>query len=251
MDAVIRSNGNEFIKFARTLKTKKGRHESGLFLVEGEKCVGELVSYMPERMQSVIVAEGKYAELAETAHEKGARLYRVSSSVMEAVCESRTPQGIAAIAEMPKYDEVSSGFIVALDDMQDPQNVGTIIRTADAAGCSCVVLSEQSADCYSPKAVRASMGSLFHIPVLRTGLLEYIKKLSSQGYEIACGHLKGYTEYKLDFNRTCLVIGNESRGVSEDIVKLSTKLIKIPIFGKAESLNAAVAAGILIYKIRT
>jgi TrmH family RNA methyltransferase len=251
MDVVIKSNSNEFVKFARSLKTKKGRRDSGAFLVEGEKCVEELAAFMPGCMQSVIIADGRYERLGKKAGALGARVYRVTDSVLESISESKTPQGIAAIAATPVYNETYSGFIVMLDDVQDPQNVGTIIRTADAAGCSCVVLSQESADCYSPKAVRASMGSLFHIPVIRKELRGYIEKLVSSCYDVVCGHLGGDTEYTKDFNKTCLVIGNEARGVSEDIIKLSTRLIKIPMFGKAESLNAAVAAGILIYKIRT
>lgn len=248
---IIKSNSNDFIKHVRSLKTKKGRTESGAFLVEGEKCVKELAYYMPGSMQGVIIADSRYEVLAQEAQVKGARIYHVTDSVLESVCDCRTPQGIAAIASIPDYSDVYSGFMVMLDDVQDPQNVGTIIRTADAAGCSCVVLSKESADCYSPKAVRASMGSLFHIPVIRVDIKAYIGELRSLGYEIVCGHLEGDTVYKLAYNKTCLVIGNESRGVSADISGLSTKLIKIPIFGKAESLNAAVAAGILIYKIRT
>lgn len=250
-DVVIKSSGNEFIKYARSLKNKKARQESGAFLVEGEKCVEELVTYMPGNTQSVVISDGRYERLAEKAKALGARVYRVTERVLESVCDCKTPQGIAAVAAMPALGRVRSGFIVMLDDVQDPQNVGTIIRTADAAGCSCVVLSEQSADCFSPKAVRASMGSLFHIPVIRAGLRPYIEELLALGYDVACGHLEGDTEFRLDYNNTCLVIGNEARGVSEDIARLSTKLIKIRMYGKAESLNAAVAAGILIYKIRT
>jgi TrmH family RNA methyltransferase len=248
---IITSNSNEFVKYARSLKTKKGRKESGAFLAEGEKCVEELVSYMPRNVQSVIIADERYNRLAESAEAKGARVYRVTEGVMETVCDCKTPQGIAAIAAKPRYSEIYSGFIVMLDDVQDPQNVGTIIRTADAAGCSCVVLSQESADCYSPKAVRASMGSLFHIPVIRAELRGYMERLKTLGYEIVCGHLEGDTEYKLDYEKTCLIIGNEARGVSEGIRNMSSRHVKIPIYGKAESLNAAVAAGILIYKIRT
>lgn len=248
---IITSNNNEFIKSARSLKTKKGRTESGAFLVEGEKCVEELVSFMPGIARSVIISGDRYERLAQRASAAGARIYRATDSVLESVCDTKTPQGVAAIAAIPEHAKIYSGFIVMLDGVQDPQNVGTIIRTADAAGCACVVLSSECADCYSPKAARAAMGSLFHIPVLRAELKAYIEKLRSLGYEAACGHLKGDTEYKLDFEKTCLVIGNEARGVSDDISHLATKLIKIPMFGKAESLNAAVAAGILIYKIRT
>lgn len=251
MAETITSSGNEFIKYVRSLKNKKERTQNSAFLVEGEKCVSELAEYMPSAAQSIIVLQGKYPKLTEKLRDSGANVYHVSESVLLSISDAKTPQGIAAIATIPPPKEVYTGFIVLLDELQDPQNVGTIIRTADAAGCSCVVLSENCADCFSPKAVRASMGSIFHIPVIRTKPAEYIKKLVSNSYEIACADIRGSTEFNLNWNNTCLIIGNESRGVSEGIRGLSTKLIKIPMYGKAESLNAAVAAGILIYKIRT
>lgn len=251
MTEVITSSGNEYVKYARSLKNKKARTESGTFLVEGEKCVTELIEHMPQAARSVIVLNEKYQELTLKLSEAGAKIYNVSESVLDSICETKTPQGIAAVASMPSYGNIYSGFIVMLDDVQDPQNVGTIIRTADAAGCSCVVLSPDCADCFSPKAVRASMGSIFHIPVIRASLPGYMESIVSKGYEIACADINGNTEFKLDWNKTCLVIGNEARGVSEHIRNISTKLVKIPMYGKAESLNAAVAAGILIYKIRT
>lgn len=251
MTEIITSSGNEFVKYARSLKNKKARIESGAFLVEGEKCVSELADHMPGIVRSVIALKGKYLELTEKLREAGAEVYYVSENVLDSISETKTPQGIAAVASTPSFGNIYSGFIVMLDEVQDPQNVGTIIRTADAAGCSCAVLSEDCADCFSPKAVRASMGSIFHIPVIRTNLPEYLKRLVENGYETACADIRGDTEFKLKWDNTCLIIGNESRGVSEDIRKLSTKLIKIPMYGKAESLNAAVAAGILIYKIRT
>jgi TrmH family RNA methyltransferase len=251
MSEMITSNSNEFVKYARSLKNKKARTESGTFLVEGEKCVRELAEHMPSAAISVIVLPEKYRELTEKFRQADTEIYSVSESVLCSISETKTPQGIAAVASMPVYSNVYSGFIVMLDDVQDPRNVGTIIRTADAAGCSCVVLSVNCADCFSPKAVRASMGSIFHIPVIRTMLPEYIKRLAAGGYEIICADIGGDTEFELDWNSTCFVLGNESRGVSGDIRRLSTNLIKIPMYGKAESLNVAVAAGILIYKIRT
>lgn len=248
--SIITSAGNDFVKFARSLKTKKARAERGAFLVEGGKCVEELAAHMPELITGIIVSGDKYKSTADRLQKGGVRVISVSENVMNSVCECKTPQGIAAVASMPPQKEVFSGFIVMLDDVQDPQNIGTIIRTADAAGCSCVVASKQSADCFSPKAVRASMGSIFHIPIVRAELGDYINVLLSKGYEAACAHLKGETDFRLDWSRTCLIIGNESRGVSAQIEKMCTRLIKIPMYGKAESLNAAVAAGILIYKIR-
>jgi TrmH family RNA methyltransferase len=248
---VITSTQNEFIKMARSLKDKKGRLAYGAFLVEGEKCVSELISYNPRALRALIVTADSNKDYFQQVQKLGRPVYTVDTHVMKSVCDCKTPQNVAAVADIPAPLDIRGGLIVALDDLQDPANVGSIIRTADAAGCGGVVLSPDSADPYAPKAVRASMGSLFHLPVIRTELSVYFKKLLDKRYDIAAAHLQGNIEFSLDFSHTCLVIGNESRGISKELISLSTACIRIPIYGKAESLNAAVAAGILIYKIRS
>ncbi len=250
MDTRITSTQNDFVKMVKTLKSKKGRSTHGAFLVEGEKCVRELITHMPDILSSLIVSGAQYDDLIKRAVNMGRRVYTVDDHVMEAVSDCKTPQGIAAVALKPLHADVNGGFIVAMDGVQDPQNVGTMIRTADAAGCAGVVLSEESADCFSPKAVRASMGSLFHLPVLYENLVLYTSKLLSRGYRVACADIEGAESFDLEAARTCLVIGNEARGISQDMLELCTDRIRIPMYGQAESLNAAVAAGILIYKIR-
>ncbi|MFA5675795.1 MAG: RNA methyltransferase [Christensenellales bacterium] len=249
METIITSTQNPTVKYFKSLNTKKGRAEHGVFLTEGEKCVNELIKHMPQMLQSVIISDDKYANIAAFAENMGKSVYRASPRVMNAVCDGKTPQGIAAAAKIPSFDTVQNGFIAALDGVRDPRNIGTIIRTADAGGCSGVVLSPCCADCYSPKALRASMGSIFHLPVTRANLKSYLSRLLALGYNIACADLDGDTEYRLDKYKTCLVIGNESRGISPEILSAATHRIRIPMYGKAESLNAAVAAGILIYKI--
>ena len=251
MNKIINSTKNEFAKYASGLKLKKERIAHHSFLVEGEKCVRELLNHMPKSTQSIITLSDQFDDIVSLACDAGADVYVVAEHVMSFICDCKTPQGIAAIASIPENEDVNSGMIVMLDDVQDPQNVGTIIRTADAAGCSCVVLSLNTADCFAPKAVRASMGSIFHIPLIKTDLHGYIEKLIPLHYQIACAHLAGNVEFQMDWHHTCLIIGNESRGVSEAITNVSDMKIKIPIYGQAESLNAAVAAGILIYKIRS
>jgi len=251
VEAIITSTKNDLVRHARSLHTAKGRAEQGEMLVEGEKCVRELLAFMPERLRSLIVIGGRYEDIVQTAESLGSRVYTVAEHVMTAACDCKTPQGVAAVAAIPAYLPVQSGFIVALDDVQDPANVGAIIRTADAAGASGVALSPACADAFSPKAIRASMGSAFHLPIFKTALIEYLKSLATGGHHVACAHLDGTTKFKLDWQQTCLVIGNESRGISAPVMALATDMVRIPMFGKAESLNAAVAAGILIYKIRT
>lgn len=251
MSGVILSVQNNFVRAARTLKDKKGRVGQGAFLVEGVKCVVELLTHKPTLLRTLIVTEDAGEEWIVRAGALGRRAVIVAPHVMAAICDIKTPQAVAAVAALPDPQEINQGFIVAMDDVQDPANVGTIIRTADAAGCGGVVLSDGSADPYAPKAVRASMGSIFHLPVLRTPLMPYLASLQTAGYSIACADLDGQTDFTLNANKTCLVIGNEAHGISREILMLSDVSVRIPIYGKAESLNAAVAAGILIYKIRT
>ena len=251
VETTITSTKNEYVKHVRSLHSGKGRSLHSEFLVEGEKCVRELLAFMPERLRSIIVTEGQFADIVQGARKTGTHVYTAAEHVMSALCDCQTPQGIAAVAAIPEYESVREGFIIALDDVQDPANVGAIIRTADAAGAAGVALSAACADAFSPKAVRASMGSIFHLPVFKVPMPEYLASLASKGYHIACSHLKGATEFSLNWMSTCLVIGNESKGISAPVMALATDIIRIPMYGKAESLNAAVAAGILIYKIRT
>ena len=251
MQDIITSTKNETIKDARRLKQKKGRADSGLFLVEGLKCVTELLAHRPQDMRTLFVCGDKFEDAVRTAEKTGAQIIRVSDNVIDAVCDCKTPQGIAATAAIPAYRCAADGFVVAMDDVQDPSNLGTIIRTADAAGASCVALSAGCADAYAPKAVRASVGSLFHLPVVTVNMPAFLSGMQKSDYAIACAHLDGDTAFNLNGDKTCLVIGNESRGISDDVLALATQRVKIPMLGKAQSLNAAVAAGILIYKIRT
>lgn len=251
MNEVITSTKNDFVKIVKSLKTKKGRAKHSSFLVEGVKCVNELLTHRSDLLESLIVTDDSYNEFASTAKKLGVKTYVVKEHVLTAVSDFKTAQGVAAVAKLPKTQAPQNGFILALDDVADPQNVGTMIRTADAAGCSGIVLSQGSADYLSPKSVRASMGSVFHLPIFAADLNSFMPNLIQNGYRIAAADMHGTTDYNYDWKKTCLVIGNEARGVSDNTLSICTDKISVPMYGKAESLNAAVAAGILIYKIRT
>ncbi len=251
MNELVTSTKNDFVKLAKSLKSKKARVENNLFLVEGTKCVSELFTHMPWLAKSLIVVNDMHADICAVAAKAGAQIVFVKEHVMDAISDCKTSQGIAAIASFPCIALPENGFILALDDVADPQNTGTMIRTADAAGCAGVVLSENSADFLSPKAVRASMGSIFHLPIVVAALPHFLLGLRDKNYRIAVSDMTGQSEYDFDWQSCCLVIGNEARGVSDEVIALSTDQISIPMYGKAESLNAAVAAGILIYKLRS
>ncbi len=242
----ITSTQNAYIKELKQLKAKKGR-KTGLFLCEGEKCAIEAIEYAD--VESLLITEGHDAA-AKLAEDKGIAVYLVSDAVMESLSDTKTQQGVIAAVKKKEHSIPSpSGLFIALEDVSDPQNVGTIIRTADAAGAACVLLSSHSADYTSPKAVRAAMGSIFHIPiVVCPELAETIASLRAAGMSVIGTHLKGNETLEKKRNAV-VIIGSEARGMSEKAAELCTSLYKIPMKGRAESLNAAVAAGIVIYKL--
>ena len=246
---VITSTKNELIKELRSLRTRKGRKETGLHLIEGERLVFDAVNsgIAPAH---VLVSEGNEGIILRLAA-LNVSFTLVSESVLMSVADTENPQGIAAAVRTPDDtppESYNGGLIVALDRLQDPGNLGTILRTADAFGASGILLSEGCADPYSPKALRAAMGSTYHIPVWQGDIIKELERLRRSGFALVCGHLEGEEALpKLPENRV-LVIGNEANGVSEETAGLCY-LYRLPMKGRAESLNAAIAAAILIYKL--
>ena len=247
---VITSTKNEYIKAVRSLKQAKYRKELGKFLAEGEKCAGEALRYAS--VEALLVPEQRHpGELCALAERQGARVIAVSQAVMEAVSEVKTPQGaIAVVRRQVEKPFAGQGVIAALEDVADPTNVGAILRTADAIGAAGVLLSAGCADYMAPRAVRASMGSVFHVPVRVAGdFCGALAQLKGEGWRLVGGHLRGQDRLP-QAEKSCLLIGNESRGLSTAASALCDNLVKIRIYGQAESLNASVAAGILLYRLR-
>ncbi|MBR6954524.1 MAG: RNA methyltransferase [Clostridia bacterium] len=238
---------NPQVQLWRSLKDRKARREHGLFLVEGRKSVEEALS-------SGFPAEALL--LREDTAEQGAlpenvKKYLLPEHVMAAVCDTRTPQGIAAVMRHREIP-VEGRRLVALDGVQDPGNVGTIIRTADAAGLDGVLLSPDCADPYSPKVLRATMGSVFHIPVaVVEDLPGALTELKAKGLPVISSQLDGtpFHAWKEAKDGFVLVIGSEGNGVSPAVRALATVRLRLPMRGRAESLNAAVAAGIMMYQL--
>lgn len=250
MSDVITSTKNPMVMIWKSLSDRKSRYQTGLFLVEGRKMVEEAV-HSSFRVQSILVEEGAEVLPDDTLY-SNIRRYILGKSAFEAVCETKTPQGIAAVVELPKISADFSGFkkIVALDDVQDPGNVGTIIRTADAAGFDGVILSRATADVFSPKVLRSTMGSVFHIPLhITDDITALLVRMKSSGCAIISSQLDGEPFFAREVVNLplCLVIGNEGNGIREDIRQIATHKFKLPMEGRAESLNAAVAAGIMMY----
>lgn len=246
---LIESTRNETVKRVRALANKKGRAEQGLHFIEGEKLVREAI-ISGAAFGDAFVEEGH--ELMEAVLTgSGATVYTVKRPVMESLTLTDAPQWVCATVHTPNAPLPAfypAGLIVALDRVQDPGNLGTILRTADAMGAAGLLLGEGCADPYAPKPLRAAMGSIYHLPVWQGNLEAEMPRLREQGYVCVCGHLKGEDTLPAPGERCALVIGNEGSGVSEAVAAQCHRY-RLPMYGFAESLNASVAAGILIYEL--
>ena len=241
----ITSLKNPKVAAWKALKDRKGRRESGCFLVEGRKMVEEALASAFD-VETVLVQEGMELPDGLTMP-----VYELPAHVLAAVCDTKTPQGIAAVVRMKEQSALGK-HIVVLDGVQDPGNVGTIIRTADAAGLDGVLLSNQCADVFSPKVLRATMGSIFRMNLRTTDDLPgELTKLREKGYSILSSQLGGTPFYERQgvAERFALIIGNEGNGVSEQVQQTATHRVRLPMRGGAESLNAAIAAAIMMYEL--
>jgi len=246
----IESRGNETVKRVRSLAEAKYRQAYGLHFIEGEHLLREAIA-AGMRAETAFIEEGyedAYAAERGALEQGGAAVYAVTRPVMEALCDTRTPQRICAAVYTPPFAaDFPGGLLAALDTVQDPGNLGTILRTADAMGVCCVLLSGGCADPYSPKALRAAMGSTYHVLLWKGPLSPALASLRERGFRCLCGHLQG-KETLPDPGENCVVvIGNEGNGVSEEIAALCEP-VRLPMYGRAESLNASVAAGLLLYE---
>ncbi len=231
----------------RSLKERKGRKETGCFLVEGRKMVEEALS-SAFSVETLLVSESHGADFSLP---EDVPAYLLPDHVFAALCDTKTPQGIAAVVRM-RAAPVTGSCLLALDDVQDPGNVGTILRTADAAGFDGVLLSDKCADVFSPKVLRATMGSIFRMPVEITDQLpQALGQLREQGWSILSSQLDGTPFFHRDpvGEKFCLIIGNEGNGISPAVQAEATHRLRLPMRGGAESLNAAIAAGIMMYDL--
>lgn len=252
---MIESVSNDKVKEVIKLqKSTKHRKKTGLFVVEGWRMVSEVPNWYFDRIF-----------VTQTCYEKCKALFRdgfdalkvelVSEKVLEAMSLETTPQGVLATVVIPKHNDVSlntkNPLIIALEDIQDPGNLGTILRTAEAAGVDQVVLSKGTVDLYNPKVVKATMGAIFRLSIAHgIELSDYVDALVKQGIRVYAAHLDGTMHhFEADYTKgTCFLMGNEGNGLSDALAKKATAYIRIPMQQAAESLNVAMASGILIYE---
>lgn len=248
----IASIQNPKVKEWAKLHSRKEREKKGRFLVEGVHLVEEALK--SGNVEYLLLEEGKEHPAGLIGIHENIHVINVSKAVMKKIADTETPQGIAAIVKMKKeiFIPQEPFLVLLLDRIQDPGNLGTLIRTADAAGFHGVALGEGCVDPYNGKAIRASMGSLFHLPVYQVDGVHYLHELREKvpGVTIVGTSLKESKPYdQISYKgSTVVIIGNEGSGVSPELLSLTDHNVIIPIYGKAESLNAGIAGSILMYE---
>jgi TrmH family RNA methyltransferase len=268
---MITSISNQKVKYLVNLqKKRKLRDENGVFITEGIRIFRELPL---ELIEEVFVSEKiKKDDLREintiidkTSKKNGTHEHRVhietlSEEVFEYISDTKTPQGSLCVVKQVKYaledivkksNNEGQKLYLVLDTLQDPGNMGTILRTAEAAGVTAVIMNRQTADIYSPKVVRSTMGSIFRVPfVVVEDLCSAIDYLQKSGVAVYATELNAKNSYdEADYtNASAFLIGNEGNGLSQEVKAKANKRIGIPMLGEVESLNAAVATSVLLFE---
>lgn len=242
----IHSSKNPQVKQWKKLHTKKEREKTGTFLVEGFHLVEESLK-VDDLVIEIIVSEE--VEIPTRINYGSVPITTINKEVLKELAETETTQGIFAVCKQPTYEIAMGKTYLLLDAVQDPGNLGTIIRTADAAGIDAVIVGNGSVDIYNSKVLRSAQGSHFHLPIIRGELSEWIKKLKASNISIYGTALENGTIYsKVSPSESfALMVGNEGNGIQAELLNETDQNLYIPILGKSESLNVAVAAGILLY----
>ena len=253
---IITSKDNETVKNIKKLKDKKYRDEAGLYIIEGVKMIEEAI-VANAKIDKIVVCE----ECLKTGDIEQKLLYEiakydciyVNAKVFNFLTDVVAPQGILAVLEKPSKTEkiqYDQDIILALDGIQDPGNLGTILRTADSVNLKQIIVTKTTADSYNPKVVRSTMGAIFRVNVIESeDLLQTLKNLKKHKYKIMATSLETNNSiYDVEYNKKVIVIGNEANGVSKNVLEYADEKIKIPMLGKTESLNASVATSIILYE---
>ncbi|MBS5863981.1 MAG: RNA methyltransferase [Clostridium sp.] len=252
---IITSKDNENIKSIKKLKERKYRDLNNEYIIEGikilkeaiqEKAVIKKIVICEECLANNIIDDKLLYEIA-----KYDCLY-VSKKIFEGLTDVSKPQGILAVVEKNNKKDINynEDIIVALDGLQDPGNLGTILRTLDSANLSQVIVSKDTVDAYNPKVVRSTMGAIFRVNIVEAeNLKETLKEMKRHKYKVMCTDLTASKNiYEIDYNKKILVIGNEANGISKELLDMADEKIIIPMLGKTESLNASVATSIIVYE---
>lgn len=251
---VIQSLENSTIKEVKKLKEKKYRVKQNQFLIEGFRFVTEALN-SDFIVKSIFIDEKQKKRWdsfnIEKILNKHVKVYWTNTSIIKSICDTENPQGIAAVVEGKASELIcKEGFYVLVDKVQDPGNLGTIIRTAHASGALGVILTKGTVDVYNEKTLRSTMGSVFKIPIIEDKDFDVINNLKSKGFKLVVSSLETNNNfYDIDLtDKVIISVGNEGNGVSKEIYNMNDELVKIPMPGNAESLNVAVAASIMMFE---
>ena len=250
---IIKSKDNDKIKYTKSLLKTKGRNKEKKFIIEGYRIL-TLALECDAKLEYVFINEDfekkqDHKVLLEELENK--------NKIFSEMVDTENTQGILAVLRYKERDLVNNinqddKFVLILDRIQDPGNMGTIIRTADSAGVDAIILLKGCVDIYNPKVIRSTMGSIFDMNIIQTTQDEAVDFLKANNFDIVSSYLHTesyYNETTYD-GKIALVIGNEANGINDELISKSDKLVKIPIYGNAESLNAAISAAILMYEIK-
>ena len=253
---VISSKDNELIKHIKKLKDKKYRDESNEYIIEGVKLIEEAVKENA-KIKKIIICEDttRTYEIPTNIMLEIAKYecVYVTDKIFNSITQVTNPQRIMAIIEKNTNNteiDFTQDIIIALDDVQDPGNLGTILRTVDSIGLNQIIISKGTADAFNPKVVRSTMGAIFRVKIIEVdNLQDTIKQIKRHHFKLMVTSLQTNNSiYDIEFKKKIIVIGNEANGVSKEIHDMADERAKIPMLGRTESLNASVAAGIVMYE---
>ena len=252
----IISKENTIIKHIIKLKEKKYRTEYNEFIIEGAKIIKEAIEENANIKNIIISEEAINNELVKKQLKTVIETQNytlVSNSIFKLLSEVEKPQGVLAIIEKNAYNnkiDYTQDLILILDNIQDPGNLGTIIRTADSVGLTQILISKGTVDAYNPKVIRSTMGAIFRVNILESASLKNeIENIKKNKFKVVITSLQTEKSiYDIKLNKVAIVIGNEANGVSKEIKELADINAIIPMKGKTESLNASVATGVILYE---
>lgn len=249
----IESKDNSLFKETKKLKEKRNRSKEGKYLIEGFRLIKEAFKANMQ-IDYIIISEGSEEKLNEYLNEyiNEKNIYVIKKNLFNMLTSTETPQGgIAVVKNKELSKDIKGEFFLLCDKVQDPGNLGTIIRTAHAAGVDGIILTKGTVDIYNDKSIRSTMGSLFYVPIIQDDEeLSFTKKLKNEGFSLVATSLqesKDFFESDLK-GKIILSVGNEGNGISEEVFSLADKKVKIPMPGGAESLNVAIATSIILFE---
>lgn len=259
-ESVLENPRSPRVRAVAKLTKRSARQDTGLFLLEGPQAAREALAYRPDTLVEIFAtpaAMEKHQDIRDGAQAAGHDVFFTTQAVLDAMADTVTPQGIVAVAQqsptaLPDIFAARPTLLAICEEVRDPGNLGTIIRAADAAGADAVILTGRTVDPYNPKVVRATTGSLFHLPIaVGADLGDVVTRSRAAGLRVVAADVGGadfLAERRTLAEPTAWLFGNEARGLDEAALSLVDLTLRLPIYGRAESLNLATAASVCLYE---